>query len=447
MLKAAATALTSLIQQIQNSQFFDNLLNQLQNGIPQAIDIAFRAVKIFTDGFFALRKSTNEVSTVTLFLRDKILQLAEGYTRAKIAKARFFGEDTFVLEAELKSIERLRDGLLDTARTTIKANDDLTRSQEELTQLIEQGRNQTIAVYEKEKIAAEEQANAIESTNNRRAQSEKKTSETTINELKKINEARANLRLVEEAARLEELGNDQIFRDEKLIALQEYLTAEQEAQIQANLNLAQTEAERQAILIQAQADGIKARQDGKRKELEDLRKAEGEYTKFLQQQEQTRERNRRDSLSTIATLSQSNNKELAAIGKAAGITQIAIDTPVAVSKALAAFPPPFNFVAAAAVGAAMAAQAARLSGVNFEQGGIVPGTSFTGDNIAANVNSGEMILNRQQQSRLFSLANGAEAGSRPQEIVVNSTIMLNEEIVGEAVSRQVANGLVLGEVQ
>ncbi len=82
-------------------------------------------------------------------------------------------------------------------------------------------------------------------------------------------------------------------------------------------------------------------------------------------------RMREETGATIATLSQSNNKSLAAIGKAAAITQIAIDTPVAISKALAAFPPPFSFVAAGLVGAAMAAQAARIAGVPLAEGGIV----------------------------------------------------------------------------
>lgn len=87
-----------------------------------------------------------------------------------------------------------------------------------------------------------------------------------------------------------------------------------------------------------------------------------------------KEQGRRDSLNTISSLQSSNNKELAAIGKAAGITSIAIDTPVAVSKALAAFPPPFNFIAAALVGAAMAVQAARIAGIQLADGGIVSAT-------------------------------------------------------------------------
>lgn len=49
-----------------------------------------------------------------------------------------------------------------------------------------------------------------------------------------------------------------------------------------------------------------------------------------------------------------------------------------------------------------------LSGADagaFEQGGIVGGTSYTGDRLTARVNSREMILTQQQQARLFEMAN------------------------------------------
>lgn len=83
---------------------------------------------------------------------------------------------------------------------------------------------------------------------------------------------------------------------------------------------------------------------------------------------------RRATLNTIATLQNSHNSTLAAIGKAAAITEIAIQTPIAIARALAAFPPPFNFAAAGLVGAAMAAQAARIAGVQLAEGGIVRAT-------------------------------------------------------------------------
>lgn len=71
----------------------------------------------------------------------------------------------------------------------------------------------------------------------------------------------------------------------------------------------------------------------------------------------------------MASLSQSGNKKLAAIGKAAAIIQATMDGYLAVQKALSAFPPPFNFAAAAAVGVATAANVANIAGIGFSGGG------------------------------------------------------------------------------
>ena len=46
----------------------------------------------------------------------------------------------------------------------------------------------------------------------------------------------------------------------------------------------------------------------------------------------------------------------------------------------------------------------------YETGGIVPGTSFSGDNVIAGLNSKEMILTTGQQAELFAMANGKGAG-------------------------------------
>jgi hypothetical protein len=116
------------------------------------------------------------------------------------------------------------------------------------------------------------------------------------------------------------------------------------------------------------------------------------------------------ALSTFATLSNSKHKELAMIGKAAAITQIAIQTPKAMASSFAFGSeiggPILGFVFEGIAAIAMASQAAAVAGVAFANGGIVGGNSFSGDNIQARVNSGEMVLNAQQQANLFATANG-----------------------------------------
>lgn len=77
------------------------------------------------------------------------------------------------------------------------------------------------------------------------------------------------------------------------------------------------------------------------------------------------------------------------------------------------YPPLMAGLAAVASGAQLAAViASQPAPPRFEQGGIVPGSSFTGDNMLARVNSGEMVLNQQQQAQLFNQANGGGGGYR-----------------------------------
>jgi hypothetical protein len=81
--------------------------------------------------------------------------------------------------------------------------------------------------------------------------------------------------------------------------------------------------------------------------------------------------------------------------------------------ASAAETPVVGWLLAGAVAAVVAAMA---SIPKFATGGIVPGTSFTGDKVPALLNSGEMILNGSQQSNLFQMLNSGLYGSLSQKI-------------------------------
>lgn len=98
--------------------------------------------------------------------------------------------------------------------------------------------------------------------------------------------------------------------------------------------------------------------------------------------------------------------------------------------------------AIAAVAALGAAVATALSMANsnkskFAQGGIVGGNSFTGDRVTAQVNSGEMILNKAQQARLFKIANGGATGGNQVEFHISGT-----ELVGVLNNQNRKNNLI-----
>lgn len=69
---------------------------------------------------------------------------------------------------------------------------------------------------------------------------------------------------------------------------------------------------------------------------------------------------------------------------------------------------PWGWIAFAAIGLAQltAMIASVKSAGSFATGGVIGGNSYAGDRLTAHVNSGEMILNKQQQARLFNIANG-----------------------------------------
>ena len=103
------------------------------------------------------------------------------------------------------------------------------------------------------------------------------------------------------------------------------------------------------------------------------------------------------------------NTAITAANTGVSATNTATKSGEAVANATASgakLPFPANLVAIAAGVAAVVGALGMISGA-FADGGIVGGSSWQGDKLMARVNSGEMILNGAQQSRLFAIANGA----------------------------------------
>ena len=84
---------------------------------------------------------------------------------------------------------------------------------------------------------------------------------------------------------------------------------------------------------------------------------------------------------------------------------------------------PWDWIAGAAAGTAtMISTIAAIKGAtagSFAEGGIVPGNSFSGDRLTANVNSGELILSASQQN---VLASRLQNNNNPQNLRLTATI-------------------------
>jgi hypothetical protein len=128
--------------------------------------------------------------------------------------------------------------------------------------------------------------------------------------------------------------------------------------------------------------------------------------------------------SVIKALADMLAKQIAvfAVEKAVAAGKVMLNAGIAGSDAAAKDPNPFTKIATGLlVFAGVAALVSKMSGA-FAKGGIVGGTSWSGDNVIARVNSGEMILNRAQQANLLGLANGDTLTSPSSESIINQTI-------------------------
>lgn len=124
-----------------------------------------------------------------------------------------------------------------------------------------------------------------------------------------------------------------------------------------------------------------------------------------------------DFFGNLASLSGSSNKTLAAIGKAAAITQATIDGVLAVQRALAAFPPPWNFAAAAAVGTAAAVNVAKIAG--FEGGGFTGGRE---GQVAGLVHGEEFVANAAATRRNRPLLEAINAGADLRRLLPSGSL-------------------------
>jgi hypothetical protein len=110
----------------------------------------------------------------------------------------------------------------------------------------------------------------------------------------------------------------------------------------------------------------------------------------------------------------------------ASILQATANTALGVTQAIAEGGAPVGIIMGALAAAAGAVQIASIiankpTPPSFSTGGIVGGSSTHGDNIAANLNSREMVMNMSQQKGLWDFLNGGANGAGGANIVINNS--------------------------
>ena len=155
-------------------------------------------------------------------------------------------------------------------------------------------------------------------------------------------------------------------------------------------------------------------------------------------------------MSNLATLQSSGNSTLGRIGKAAAITQATMDGVLAVQKAYAGSPYPWNIAAAAAQAAISAANVAKISGLNFATGGsfVVGGTGgVDSQNVAFRASPGERVtVSTPTQVRKGTEAASPQA-SAPTVVKPKIINVLDPSLVGDYLDTAQGEELIMNIVQ
>ena len=122
------------------------------------------------------------------------------------------------------------------------------------------------------------------------------------------------------------------------------------------------------------------------------------------------------------------------------IMQAVANVAASFAKSLLGAVGPWDWIAAAIGGVStmistIAAIKSATAG-SYAEGGLVPGSSFSGDNLTANVNSGELILNRAQQGSIASQLQG----SAQQTVMVEGRISGKDILLSANNTNRAAGG-------
>jgi len=234
------------------------------------------------------------------------------------------------------------------------------------------------------------------------------------------------------------LSNDKLTQDERTLEYENLLAYEQakiDAVQQAELAKAQliTDAGLKKSAIEAAND--KADYDRQKVANKNKIDLEKDLTKMQRQEADTRLAIASNFINAGLALT----KEGSIAQKGLSIASATISTYTAATHALEDTRPAFLGPAvAASIVAAGLANVAKIAGAKFATGGIVSGYSTSGDKVPALVNSGEMILNKNQQTELFGIANGTRSAGNGSDIGAIIAEIRNIPIIVQANGREIA---------
>jgi hypothetical protein len=423
--------------------FLDNAIKnnkkEVNAFIEQGINLLLKGFQAATDAVIFFNKALAGFDIIGKQFTKSLLEIQLSFNEFEISLIKSINKTREFLNLEPRSEAFIdaQNEKIESTKAVIKSIDSEINAIEKRTSAENRALKGFSNLIETEtKAGIERQKEAIEKGNESflisisdRAKKQKDVEKKSLDEIALLRES---FNLSQKVNEENKVLADQLKAEENFQFLSERLGREEALREIARAKELQNTAGQNAAILSLQAARAKAEREGI-----------FQVQKFEELSQKQRLDNFKSSLGAIATLQSSSNKTLFAIGKAAAIATATIDGIQAVQKALASAPPPFNFALAALVGTAQAANLSKIASASppkFERGGIVGGNSFSGDQVIARVNSGEMILNRQQQSQMFAQLNGqGSSGSSVIDAISRlGDRIANMNIIVQANSREIA---------
>lgn len=229
----------------------------------------------------------------------------------------------------------------------------------------------------------------------------------------------------------------QVRNEEDLIAIQNFEMAKLELQYDAEL--------KKAELIDNEAnkrltkDKINAQKEIAQKRL--AAKQDIDIEKFRTDEKQKLQDGYLSATENFLQAGIMLTKKGSAEQKVLAASSAIINTYAGATRALRDYPAPASYAVAASVIALGLAQVAKINSQKFANGGIVAGSSFTGDKVSVGVNSGEMILNKAQQANLFRIANSGGGDGVIEAIENLGAKIANMQTIIQINSREIARAV------
>jgi tape measure domain-containing protein len=417
-----------------------------------------------------IRFILNELAAGITFLVTGAISLwltrIQGILSGLIAVGNALGQNTTALQSASDSITTFKNAMAEVPKTFHESAEAIATDMTETSQSVDKFTDSVTTAYgdmvANAQLGAQGTNKAANDTEKGLTEAQKTEQQTRLQNQIKHNESMLAEQQRGDIAAFEQvlLADGELSAHDELLLLQEQdkqakkleVLQIADAQKQINQDIAfgveatrLQEHQNNLALIKAKADT-----DGLKRENDIIKKKKAIDDAELKAQQERRRRVISDTANmfgALATLSATGGAKLFKITQAFNLAEALTAGYLSIQKAASALPPGANIPGIVAATAMAAANVIRIKQTQpqFADGGIVPGNSFSGDQVSARLNSGEMVLNRQQQANLFDIANN-NAGAGGQVIQINNVIELDGEVVGRSVSRQVANGLKLGEV-